>query len=251
MLLLTLKLAPQVLAVTVVLLTSVLDYVAHDKRTRRFKSVRASLFAVAGVGLVVSVLATVYDETMKHEEIAKLNRQLASIEGWNQRSLDALTGGSSFPYVNIVGEQVLLINEGADPLYDINGRMWDPDDYKNATTSADFDALEPRAFHFRVASVPPHSVTILPNRSPLPEAAFKALEVTIKARNGSFSERFVRRRVEGASHVAFRVSKGDRGDLVKLLERADPDFPRDTQGEPLWAEETPGQDSQSTASGGQ
>ena len=243
------KLAPQVLAVTVVLLTSVLDY-AFGKPTPRFKRFKRSLFVVAGVGLVVSVLTTVYDEQVKHEETKRLQHQLASIEGWVQRSLDPLIGGWSFPYVTILGEQVILINEGADRLYEIEGRIWDPDDYKDARTTEEFDVLEARAFRFRIASAPPHSATILPDRFPLPEAPFKALEANITTTNGSFSERFVRRRVGGTFRVAYRVFQTNRGSSVKLLERSDPDFPRDEQGEPLWVQEGEAPDSRSTASGG-
>jgi len=248
--LLFVKLAPQVLAVTIVLLTSVLHY-ALGKRTRRFRRFEGSLFAVAGVGLVVSVLTTVYDEQVKHEETTRLQHQFASIEGWVQRSLDPLIGGWSFPYVTILGEQVILINEGADRLYEIEGRMWDPDDYKDARTTEEFDVLEARAFHFRIASVPPHSATILPDRFSLPEAPFKALEATIKTTNGSFSERFVRRRVEGTFRVAYRVFKTNRSNSVQLLERSDPDFPRDEQGEPLWMQDEEAPDSPATVSGGQ
>src|SRR5712692_412030 len=200
---LILKLTLQVLAVGSALLTSTLDYVAHDKRTRRFKCIRVGLYCVVGLSLVAGLAVTVGDEIARRKEVAALTSELTTIRAAVRRTSDAVTGGESFPYVNIVFGRVLLINEGRDPLYDVSLRMWDPNDYKNVTTSAKFEALEPHALHFTVASMPPNSAMEVA-RIQLPMAPTKKFAATIIARNGSFKEQLVMRQVGGAWRTAYR-----------------------------------------------
>ncbi len=236
MMMLMLKLVLQVLAVASALLIITLDYVAHDKRTRWFKNLRVALFVVVGLSLVAGIVVTVADEIAKREEVASLRAELAAIRGVVKKTEDAVTGGTSFPYVNILGDRVLLINEGSDPLYDISGRMWDPKDYTGIDSSVQFEALESRALHFKISSMPPNSAEEV-GRFLLPELAYKMMEATILARNGSFSEQLVLRHVGAQRRVAYRVFRGmERKDSEKLLERADPIFPRDQKGELLWNE---------------
>ena len=81
---LILKLILQVLAVGFAFLTSTLDYVAYDKRTRWFKRLRVWLYCVAGLFLVAGLAVTVGDDIARREEIAalrlELNRGLHRIE---------------------------------------------------------------------------------------------------------------------------------------------------------------------------
>ena len=106
---LILKLILQVFAVGFALLTSTLDYVAYDKRTRWFKRLRVWLYCVAGLFLVAGLAVTVGDDIARREEIAVLRRELTAIRDVVRGMSDAVTGGESFPYVNIVDERVLLI----------------------------------------------------------------------------------------------------------------------------------------------
>jgi len=236
------KLLLQLLAVVSALLTSALDYVAHDKRTRHFKSLRTLLFVVVGLSLLASLVVTIEDEIAKKQEVAALQGELAAIRNGVQRSIDAVTGGSSFPYLNLLGEQVILVNEGSDPLYDISVRMWDPSDYKSKLSEDQLVKLEAQAVYISVVNMPPHSTKFVA-RVPLPPQPFKVLEASIIARNGSFSEQLVRRYIEGTWRIAYRVFWGfDRNNAAKLLERSDPIFPRDKEGEPLWEEVAATQD---------
>jgi hypothetical protein len=231
---LILKLILQVLAVGFALLTSTLDYLAYDKRTRWFKHLRVLLYCVVGLFLVVGLAVTVGDDIARREEIAALRSKLTAIRDVVRGMSDAVTGGESFPYVNIVDGRVLLINEGRDPLYDISIRMWEPSGYKDVTTSAQFRALEPRALRFTVSSMPPSSAREVA-RIQLPMAPVKNFEATIIARNGTFTEQLVMRQVDSVWRTAYRVFRGlERSHSARLLERVDSMFPRDEQGVPRW-----------------
>lgn len=229
-----LKLALQVLTAGLVFLTSTLDYVAHDKRTRRFNHLRVGLYFVAGLSLVASLAITVNDDIAKKEETAALRDELTAIQTAVRRTSDAVTGGESFPYVNIVGQRVLLINAGRDPLYDISVRMWDPSDYKNVITPAEFEALDVRAMRFAVSTMAP-DVVLEVAKLQLPITPVKTFAATIIARNGTFTEELVMRRVDGGWRPSYRIFRGlDQSKSVPLLERVDPTFPRDQYGVPRW-----------------
>ena len=231
---LILKVALQVLAVVSALLTATLDYVARDKRTRTFRRLRVGLYCITGVTLVAGIVVTVGDDLTRKKEVATLTDELTRIRTAVRRTSDAVTGGDSFPYVNIVDGRVLLINEGRDPLYDVGVRMWDPMDYKNVTTSAEFWQLEHRALNFTVPTLPPASAQEVA-RVELPAVPVKTFEATLIARNGSFSQQLVMRRVDGGWRTAYRIFRGpSKLTAGRLLERADPRSPRDQRGEVRW-----------------
>jgi len=231
---LILKLTLQILAVLAALLTSTLDYVARDKRTRQFKRLRVGLYCVVGLSLVAGLAVTTSDEIAKRKELAALTTELKTIRAAVHRTSDAVTGGDSFPYVNIVEGRVLLINEGPDPLYDISIRMWDPRDYRNVRTGDEFWTLEHRALNLNVPSMAPSSVREV-SRIQLPSTSVKTFEVAIIARNGSFTQQIMLRQIGGVWRTAYRVFRGTAGlPSAKLLERVDPMFPRDQRGEAVW-----------------
>ena len=231
---LILKIALQILAVAAALLTATLNYVARDKRTRQFKRLRVGLYWVTGLSLAAGIVVTVGDDLTRRRELAALTDELARIQTAVRRTSDAVTGGESFPYLNIVEGRVLLINEGRDPLYDIGVRMWDPSDYRNVMTSAEFWQLERRALNFTVSNMPPASAREVAQLQ-LPATRVKTFEATMIARNGSFSQQLVMRQVDGAWRTAYRIFRGPaKLPAGRLLERVDPLFPRDQRGEVRW-----------------
>lgn len=73
------KIALQVLAVSLAILITYLDYLWSDKRTRKFKVGRKVLFASSFIFLVGSVIATITDERNKRLELIEsqeLNKRL-------------------------------------------------------------------------------------------------------------------------------------------------------------------------------
>ncbi len=186
------------------------------------------------MSLIAGVSVTIGDHIARRRELATLTDELASVRAAVRRTSDAVTGGDSFPYLNIVQGRVLLINEGREPLYDIGVRMWAPSDYANVATSDQFWALEQRALNFTVPSIPPASVREVAQLQ-LPPTPLKAFAVTIIARNGSFTEQLMLKHVGDGWRTAYRVFRGPaKLESARLLERADPIFPRDQRGGVKW-----------------
>lgn len=231
---LVLKLLLQVLAVAAALITSTMDYVAHDKRTRRFKRLRLALYVVVLVTLAAGIIVTVADERSKRHEIAELKTALGAATTAARAATGATTGGDSFPYVNIVGDSILLINEGSNPLYDLSLRMWDPEDYLRPLTSQQFWNLErTKVFHFSLPSFPPESAQQIGTITFPDDSVRQRFAVALIARNGSFSEQLEFRKVDGEWRGAYRVSRDRPAPNVQLLQRSDPEFPRESSGEPI------------------
>ena len=231
-----LRIVLQVLLGLTALLSSTLDYIAHDKRTRLFKRFRIALFCVMAVALIAGVVTTVMDDRRNEQKLVGLKNDLAGLQTATNRTLDAVTGVQGFAYINLVGQRLLLINEGPSPVYDFSVRAWDPSDYRDVRTSQEFDALEPRALRFAVASIPPNSAREIAT-IPRLNGSYNAFEATMVARNGSFSQQLVMRGVDGIWRSAYRVFRGlERVESAKLLERSDPQFPRDRRGDLLWDE---------------
>lgn len=209
------------------------------QRTRRFKLFRVTLIVLLVLGGIGGTILTIWDENAKRVEIAGLRTGVTLLQGALDRTTgelkaaraelrrnsDAITGGDSFPYLNIVGGRMLLINEGNDPLYDVSIRLWSPTDFRGVKTTIEFAAIERRrSRHFLVASHPPHSMRDLGAIRLPRKASEKPFAVTLIARNGSFSEQLKMHRVENRwEAAAYRVFRGlDNVPSAKLLERGNP-----------------------------
>ena len=71
-----LKILLQVLAVGMAVLAGLLDYVTHDKRTRKFKRNRSLLFIFSGAFLLGSIVLLIADERADQAEKMALNAEL-------------------------------------------------------------------------------------------------------------------------------------------------------------------------------
>jgi hypothetical protein len=70
----------QGLAIFSVVLVAILDYQWHDKRTGRFKKLKATLFVILGICLITSVWLTVHDDRQHAKEINTLNESLGTLK---------------------------------------------------------------------------------------------------------------------------------------------------------------------------
>lgn len=77
--LLALKIVFQVLAVGAMVLVNLLDYVTRDKRTRRFKMVRRTLFIVSGIFLIVSIIVVILDDLKDNDKFHRLSQPIRDI----------------------------------------------------------------------------------------------------------------------------------------------------------------------------
>lgn len=236
------KIVLQVLAVIIAMLISRLDYVTHDKRTRRFKSGRRWLFVFSICFLIASIIVIIKDEAAKNREVLALNDQLNALKHQVENAQKSITGGNNVCYINLVTSDadkqvamLVIVNDGDYPLYDISFRMWDPADYgPNVQASKSLEDFNKMAINMNVGNLPPHSVRTLGSVK-LPNGDIKNFEMTIIARNGSFTERFRLRKVSGNWKRAFRVHTGyNRDESTVLVQKADADFPADKDGKIHW-----------------
>src|SRR5437868_3815823 len=98
------KIILQIIAVALAVLVSSLDYIWHDKRTKRFKQGRVILFALSAAFLLGSIILTAIDyfETNRKEEVLK--GQLSKVQEQNdglQKGIAVLSDKSS----DILSEQ--------------------------------------------------------------------------------------------------------------------------------------------------
>jgi hypothetical protein len=237
-----LKIALQILAVTIAILVNRLDYVTHDKRTKKFKTGRRFLFVLSVCFLIASIIVTINDESAKNKELKEVTDRLNSHNSQLQKAQQLITGGNNFCYINLVPgghsvDQPLLvaINDGNQPLYDVTFRMWDPADYgPNVEPMRTLDDFNKNAYNVNVGNLSPHAAKTI-GQIELPDSDAKNYEITIIARNGTFIERMKLRRVNGAWKRAFRVHSGyNRDESTILIEKIDPDFPRDGGGAIQW-----------------
>ncbi|MBV6505258.1 MAG: hypothetical protein ILNGONEN_00816 [Syntrophorhabdaceae bacterium] len=236
------KIALQVLAVAIAIIVNRLDYVTRDKRTSKFKSGRRWLFILSICFLIASIIVIIKDETAKSKEIAALTNQLNTIKRQVENTQKSITGGNNLCYVNLANANadknvgiLVIVNDGDYPLYDISFRMWDPADYgPKAQVSKSLEEFIKKSINMNVGNLPPHSVKTLGNVK-LPNSDSKNFEVTILARNGSFTERLRLRKKRGEWKWAFRVHAGNnRDESTVLVEKADVEFPRDNNGKIQW-----------------
>jgi hypothetical protein len=193
------------------------------------------------IGLLAgNILVIWHDDTEKVRENGDLKEQLSALRQGVQNVQQAVTGGESFCYVDLVFDRdsamLVVINEGEVPLYDISFRMWDPADYgPQSQPSRSIEDFFEKSINTEVGNLSPKSTRIL-RRIALPISDSKKFEVTILARNGPFTERLRLQKVGGSWTRAVRVYSGsmNREESAVILEKIDPGFPRDQSGKVRW-----------------
>lgn len=234
-----LKIIIQIVSVAIAILVVRLDYVTHDKRTRGFKSGLFWLWALLIVLVVGNILIIWQDDNEKVRENNELKTQLRGLRDEVGSTKKAVTGGDNFPYVMIDAGRdsavLLIVNAGDLPLYDVSFRMWDPADYgSSAEPSRSLEEFAARSIIREVGNLTPRGARSL-GAITLPNSDSKIYKVTLRARNGGFTERIMLRKVDGVWKRAVRLLSGDvnPGESI-LYEFVDPGFPRDPTGKIQW-----------------
>jgi hypothetical protein len=161
----------------------------------------------------------------KSDEIARLNKQIAA----------SVTGGDSFAYMVFLLQfdvpRLVLIHEGAYPLYDVSVRISDIDKTKDRKYS--ISDLE-NELHFNIGNVAPHNSRML---VPIPLSNDSLRwNIFFSARNGFFTEILRMRRINNKWKTALKVvTNGSNGEVAKtLFEKVDPDYPVGENGQVDW-----------------
>lgn len=224
------KIFIQIVSVAVAVLVARLDYVTHDKRTRGFKSSRSWLWVLLWVLIFGNTFIIWKDDNDKVRENNELKTQLTELRDELDNTKKAVTGGNNFPYVMIdMGKDLgglSVHNPGDSPLYDVSFRMWDPADYASPANSSNrLKEIVAKSIYMEVGNLTPMGARLLGTIT-LPNSDSKDFIVTIRARNGGFTEWMNLRKVNGVWKRAVRVHPGDVNPGGSILyEFRDPGFP--------------------------
>jgi hypothetical protein len=74
------KISFQTIAVLTAIVIANLDYLWHDKRTRKFKRTRIFLYVLAALTLVLSIVVTIKDDRQHQHEIGQLTTALHTLQ---------------------------------------------------------------------------------------------------------------------------------------------------------------------------
>ncbi|MDT4952105.1 MAG: hypothetical protein QOJ02_243 [Acidobacteriota bacterium] len=235
------KIILQILAVAIAILVNVLDYVSTDKRTKKFRIRRRMLFLLSVVFLIGSVILVIGDEWSKRQELAEMTKHLDELKQQGEVASRLATGGDSFGYLSVFGSNaspgLMLAHKGDYPLYDVQIRIVDLDVLDKIAQSSKqitFENLAPSETVHNVGNLNPNQ-SILIGRINLPtDKDEKGFNVFIMARNGQISQPLRFRRVNGVWYGAYKVERIDVNPPRLLMERSDPEFPKNARGEIAW-----------------
>ncbi|MFA5180649.1 MAG: hypothetical protein WC405_04965 [Syntrophales bacterium] len=185
------------------------------------------------------IAAAQRDLRKKSEEIAELNKDIAA----------TVTGGDSYCHIDIYRPgklsnivDLMLMHEGKYPSYDVTIKIDDVEKMLNMFKSEErkgnipyssmteaFTMMAQSSKIIRVGNIGPNQGMQLDGLI-LPDTDRQSYNISITARNGIVSQIVRFRRVKGEWKIAHQINIPSKG----VLERIDPDFPRDEDGKVKW-----------------
>lgn len=243
------KILLQFLSVSIVILISVLDYIKIDKRTRKFKRFRYTLFSSLFLFLILNLLVVIYEERQKSAEeqtkkleVAELKNQIKTLESQGNLANNLITGGDSFAYVELYPQENNSIDfriqqKGKYPIYDVSVHIIDKDLLnslnKKESNNDDFTTFnQSLIFGKDVGNFFVNGAKLLMNLKLMPNPESRKIEVLIGTRNGSFTESLRFKRINGKWLYAIRVIRENDKEVV--YEKIPTDFPKNAQGQVDW-----------------
>ena len=199
-------------------------------------------FLSAFGALWASHQSTVFEKNLKEKsyEIAELNKKIA----------DTITGGEGYCYFlpmrpgkksNIA--DLMLINDGKYPLYDISVKIDDVEkmislvhaEYENGNLPYDSNTLSNALLskasdYIQIGNLGPNQAMTLTNGLKVPDVDKKSYNIHITARNGSVFQIVRYRKVNNEWKMAIKIS----GQGKTLKEFIDKDYPKNAKGEIDW-----------------
>lgn len=164
----------------------------------------------------------------KNQEIADLNKQISM----------SITGGDSFCYIGhpldgSQGDKLLpaIVQQGEYPLYDVNLRIVDLEksDLLQKNGLSFVEAMNQSQTIINVGNMPASSAQMLSTLD-LTNQNVVRYNVFISARNGFVTQLIRLQKINGIWKGAMKVERNGQ----KLLEKINPNYPRNSQGEIDW-----------------
>ncbi len=129
----------------------------------------------------------------------------------------------------------LMDNETEFPAYDVNGRVWDPENMRDLPKVLQMEDILARDIaNVNIPALSPHTVGIVAKIEIPPDVTSKKFAAQYTTRAGGFSELIRMEKTDQATcHFAIRVTTADAKGEV-LFEKVDPGFPLGSDGKVSW-----------------
>lgn len=143
------KIVLQIIAVLTAILIANLDYLWHDKRTRKFKHTRLFLYLLATITLIVSVVVTIQDDRQHEREVQQLTSALDNLQKETStfRSEAKNTGKEQQSQMAVLIEGNKKLQDSLAPFQDLAKKRYPDLEGKEALEKlrTDISAVEKRA----------------------------------------------------------------------------------------------------------
>lgn len=128
-----------------------------------------------------------------------------------------------------------LVHQGKYPLYDVGIRIVDLEKFNLPKDKWTFEMLAQAETQLNIGNMSPKQARIIGSLS-LPNTEHQGYNIFIGARNGFVTQLIRLQRINGRWKLATKVTRDVDDKPVVLLEKVDPEFPRDKMGQVQWQE---------------
>ena len=167
---------------------------------------------------------------------ASVNRTLDQLESRTTDLIAHITGGESSCYllgVPLPGgtlQHLSLVHVGKHPLYEVTARIVDLEQFDQIKNNPTFENIRKSEIHRQCGNLIPGHATLLGDTLSRGSGDVCRFNVFFTARNGSFTQLWRFRRVNGGWTSATRIVRGD----AVLFEQIQDSFPRNADGSVAW-----------------
>ncbi|MCD6019626.1 MAG: hypothetical protein K0S53_2747 [Bacteroidetes bacterium] len=184
-------------------------------------------------------------ETQKENKtlVIENKRLLESNLSLSELIKNNLTGGDSYGVVSPLAildnnKEVYFLyfeNKGDFPLYDVIIKYWNPDVIKGKADPDGKASTEVLKYYKTVncGNIPPKGGQALGSTFDLSDGEFVKFNISINAKNGSFSQLLRVTKKDGKLSIAKRINTIGEGSRI-ILEEVGLDFPKDANGQLDW-----------------
>ncbi|HAU8253846.1 TPA: hypothetical protein I7148_21570 [Vibrio vulnificus] len=191
-----------------------------------------SVFGVILIGLFLNALSNKHSEDAQKIERDRLEKKFESvlekIENENRETINHLTGGDSFSWIQIGSMNnatnsgtIVVIHQGRYPLYEVNARIVDLNKFNALQGNFNIHSLSTTEINLNIGNLIPE-LAVMKQSIQLGHPTAQNYNVFFSARNGTYTQEIRMRKVQGDWKTATRVTNSD-GD--EIFEQVDKNYP--------------------------
>ncbi len=193
--------------------------------------------ALIFIGVIISAIGALWASSEQTKSERELRRKSEEIAKLNREIVASVTGGDSFCYlIELLGDPNrpfrCVNHQGQYPLYDVTIRISDLDKLEALKGDLTLEKIAQTETYLKVGNLGPGQGRFM-GMWELADTDQKRYNIFISARNGFFTQLLRFRRVKGRWVRATKVYRESEEEKV-LLEKIQPEFPRDESGQVQW-----------------